>query len=175
MANCSFHCSLMRAVNHTCVYFDMKKKWMYFLYLSIGSFFVSSATILLMQRVSFAENAEEWQRTLGGILGALFWLGFIAGFIFQIPITRARKKDESFKGGKGISFFSFFSNNTAIVFDVSLMICALLSFVTFAVPTLSQGLAFMSLFGLVFSIEMHGIFNGKNYEWLNERCRDKRD
>ncbi|MCL2638031.1 MAG: hypothetical protein FWD48_06620 [Oscillospiraceae bacterium] len=127
------------------------KKW---LYLSIISFFISSMTIWFMPYES-----------LRIILGGVFWFGLILGFAFLSPIGKKRKNDGKYTKQSGIILFRFFKNKPASIFDVTLIISAAAAAVSFAAPAMPQVFSFGAMFGLVFSLEMHGVFNGKNYEY----------
>jgi hypothetical protein len=128
------------------------------LYLSVISFFLSSVTIWFMPHESIRL-----------ILGIVFWIGLVAGFLFQIPITKARKADRKYKERHGIALFRFFSNKAAIVFDLALVISAVVAIAGVLVTEIPDIVAFGGVFGFVFSLEMHGVFNGRNYAWLSKR------
>jgi len=133
------------------------KKW---LVLSIISFLISSMTIWLMPYVSF--EGEEWQRTLGYVLGGVFWGGFFMGLLFQLPISRRRKADKKYTEKRRFAF----SNKPAIFFVVMLITSGVVAGIAFFTPAMPQLLSFGAVFGLVFSLKMHGLFNGRNYIYL---------
>jgi len=133
------------------------KKW---LYLSVLSFFLSSMTIWLMSH-----------KSLQIALGIMFWLGLIAGFLFLIPISKARKSDQMYAmyiEKNAPKFFRLFSNTPAIVADVMFMVSLVGIVVALNINDSPPWLEFGSAFGCVFSLEMHGIFNGRNYAYLND-------
>jgi len=102
------------------------------------------------------------------MLGIIFWIGLIAGFLFQIPISNKRKADRKHKERHGVAFFRFFSNKAAIVFDLALVISAVVAIIRVLVTEIPDIVAFGGVFGFVFSLEMHGVFNGRNYAWLKK-------
>lgn len=120
-----------------------------------------------MPYVSF--EGEGWQRTLESILAGVFWFGFIMGFVSLRPIDKKRKAENEDIEKSGVTFFQFFANKPAIIFDVLLILCLIITAVSTAVPTLPQILSFGGMFGLVFSLEMHGIFNGRNFKYLSKQ------
>ena len=130
------------------------KKW---LYLSIISFFLSSMTIWFMP-----------QKSLQLILAAVFWLGLIAGFLFQLPISKARKADRKYREKPTLKRFRVFSNKPAIAADVVFLVSVVVAIVGAAVTKIPDIVPFGGVFGIVFSLEMHGIFNGRSYEWLEK-------
>jgi len=135
------------------------RKW---LFLSIISFFLSSMTIWFMPYVSF--EGEEWQRTLGFVLGGVFWLGLIMGLLLQLPISKKRKADKKYTAKCSFAF----SNRPAVFFDALLIASAAIAGIAFIMPSMPQLLSFGAVFGLVFSLEMHVLFNGRNYKYLKK-------
>ena len=144
----------------------MKDKIKIPLYLSIASFFLSSMTVWFTSfGVTFAADGNP---TLLYILAVSFWLFFILGFVFLRPISKQRKQDRTFKSKSGIGLFRFFSNKPAIVFDALLIAGALALILSFIFPAMPEWMITAATFTLVFSAEMHGVFNGSNYEYFNE-------
>ena len=104
---------------------------------------------------------------LSYVLAVLFWLFFILGFIFLRPISRRRKSDRKYRKKGGFALIRFFSNRPAQIFDV-LMIAGLITVIlSLIIHTIPDWITFPAVFVFVFSLEMHGIFNGKNYEYMN--------
>jgi len=128
-----------------------------YLYLSIISFFLSSMTIWFIPNVSIRP-----------ILGGVFWVGFLAGILFQLPISKARKNDSKYREKVALKRFRVFSNPPAIIADIALVISVIVAIVGVAVESIPDIVAFGGVFGIVLSLEMHGIFNGKNYAWLKK-------
>ena len=143
-------------------------KW---LCLSVISFCLSSLAILISIYTIFSN--EQGNMTV--IYGAVFWAGFIAGFVFQIPIQRKRKRDSRYKRvDKRFLFLRFFRNKPAIVFDILLILgafilvlCTAMFFLKVAVFTvIGNMLTPAAVFAVLLSLEMHCLFNGKNYEYI---------
>ena len=67
----------------------------------------------------------------------------------------------------GIPFLRFFKNKLAIVFDL-LLFLGVITLITslLIMRTLPAEVTLAGTFITVLSLEMHGLFNGKNYEWL---------
>ena len=131
---------------------------------SIVSFFISSATILLMPLGSFEPDGDIF---LAYILAGTFWLFLIFGIVLTLIIGKQRKKNILFSKMGGTVFLRFFKNIPATVFDV-LLIAGILSLVVslLIIRTLPSWLTLAGTFTTVFSLEMHALLNGKNYEWL---------
>ena len=136
-------------------------------WLSAISFFISSATILFMPLGSFEPDGNS---QLAYSLAGVFWLFLIMGLAFTFPVGRRRKKDKGRRNLYGFTFFRFFSNKPTLFFDAMLIIGIIALVVSlFIIRTLPGWLTLAGTFATVFALEMHGLFNGKNYEWLYGR------
>jgi len=135
-----------------------------FFWLSVISFFISSATILFMPLGSFETDGNV---VLAYFLAAAFWVFFALGFLFILLLNWQRKRDILFARMDGIIYFRFFKNKISIAFDLLLIIGIItLALSLIIIPTLPAATTLIGTFITVFSLEMHGLFNGKNYEWL---------
>ena len=133
-------------------------------WLSAASFFISSATILFMPLGSFE---PEGNSVLAYFLAGAFWLFLLMGFAFLFPISRRRKKNKDNRSLRGFTYFRFFSSKPALFFDTMLIIGIITLIVSlFIVRTLPGWVTLAGTFTTVFALEMHGLFNGKNYQWL---------
>jgi len=132
--------------------------------LSVISFFVSSATIFFMPFGSFEPDGNVM---LAYILAITFWLFLVMGIFFVLLLSRQRFKDMKYARMDGIMFLRFFKNKLAVVFDL-LLLAGILTLVLslIIIRTLPAEVALAGTFITVFSLEMHCLFNGKNYEWL---------
>jgi len=137
------------------------KRWFWF---SFTSFFISSAAILLMPYGSFEPDGN---RQLAFSLAGVFWLFFVLGFLFLIPIGKQRRNDRRYLYYSGFPFFRFFSNKPAVFFDV-LLIAGIVTLAVslFVIRTLPGWVTLTGTFATVLSLKMHGLFNGKNYSYL---------
>jgi hypothetical protein len=122
--------------------------------LSVAAFAASSLSILL---VPAAAGGAPFAIVLGGII----WLGLILGFVFLIPVGKQRKRDKTYKNTGGPPFLRFFKNPIAKGFDIAL-------FVSPVLVLLFRSSVF-GIFVLTFALQMHGLFNGKNYEYLCQK------
>ena len=146
------------------------KKWFWF---SVISFLISSAAILFMPLGSFE---PEGNRLLAYSLAGVFWLFFIMGFVFLIPISRQRRSEKQYKYIKGFTFIRFFNNKPAMLFDAMLIISIITLVISlFVARTLPGWVTLAGTFGTVFFLEMHGLFNGKNFEYLVDKKRFSRE
>ena len=133
-------------------------------WLSILMYFISSLTILFMPFGSFEPDGNI---LLAYILAGVFWLFFILGIVFFLILNRLRKKDITFARTGAIGLLRFFRNIPAGVFDTLLIIgIAALIVSLLIIRTLPEITTLAGTFTTVFSLEMHCMLNGKNYEWL---------
>jgi len=141
-----------------------KKKYKVLFWLSVVSFFISSATILFMPLGSFEPDGNV---ILAYILASVFWLFFALGLLFVILLSRCRRKDITSARMSGIVFLRFFKNTFATVFDLLLFVGTItLVLSLLIIRTLPSEVILAGTFITVLTLEMHGLFNGKNYEWL---------
>jgi len=135
-----------------------------FFILSIVSFFISSATILFMPLGSFEPDGNIH---LAYFLASSFWAFLLLGIVFILILGKQRKRNILLARTGSIGLLRFFKNKPAIIFDV-LLIAGILSLVISLViiRTLPSWLTLVGTFTTVFSLEMHAVLNGKNYEWL---------
>ena len=139
------------------------KKRLWFL-ISLVGFFLSSATVLFIPLVSF--EGEAWQKVIAYILGAIFWLGLAAGITFLILVNRMRKKKQK---TKTVPFIWFFRNKIALIFDIALIVGFIGIFPVLFIKGLNQWLSAGIIFTFIFSLEMHGMFNGENYKFAKSK------
>jgi len=117
-----------------------------------------------------ASFEDDGNKTLAYSLAGGFWLGIILGFAFLIPVGKRRRADvKHWERGK-IGIFRFFRNVPAIAFDILLIIGILIIlnslFYLFILP---EWITLTGTITAVFSLEMHGMLNGKNFAWLYGR------
>ena len=114
----------------------------------------------------FGSFQKDGKQTLAFILAAIFWLGFIMGFVFMRPISKQRKKDRKYRIKNRRPLLRFLSNKPALVSDALLIAGIFILLLTFIFPAMPGWITLTATFTMVFSLEMHGLFNGRNYEYL---------
>ena len=133
-----------------------------YLYYSIISFFTSSMTVWFMPGASAGESNSALY-----VLAGVFWLGFIAGIVFLLPINKGRKADKKYREKQGLPpLLRFFSNKPALVFDVLMIVGVVTICLAFVIRSMPEWVLLAATFTAVFSVEMHGVFNGRGYLWL---------
>lgn len=125
--------------------------------IQIISFFISSVSMCFMPLGSYYDG--KLQKGIAMILGVIFWIFLIAGFVLNIVI-RKTDKDKNVKGRCGI--IRLFQNKYAKIADVILIISFIVSVITI-VSKSTIYLGAVVLFVFVFSFEMHCILNGKYF------------
>lgn len=148
-----------------------KKNGFAWLYISIISFFLMSASFLLMP-IDFAKNGAKIVNILVGIM---FWLFLVLGIVSQVLLSRnknnwlAKNRVRRFSAKKKIGLISFCQNIPACAADC-LTLVGLIGLVVSVLATDGMGYicyVFMTLF--VFAFCLHCIFNGKAYYVLTNQ------
>jgi len=139
---------------------------------SIFAFFLSSMTVWFMPMASFE---QEESIIFAYILAAVFWLGLVLGVVFQLLVSRDRKRDINYNDERGLPLLRFFSNRPAKFFD-ALLIAGVVTLVSsFFIGSFPQWLTTAAIFASAFGFEMHGVFNSKNYKYAREARRGRRN
>lgn len=149
----------MRRIDRLIVYY----------WVSVVALFIMSAMLLLMP---FSVENGQQKPIFVVVVGITFWLSALIGYAFAIAANSVRKQimhllsgSHTFLDGK-VGVISFFSNIYASIADVILII----SFVSFVLINFSElntsYLAYVFLFLLVFSLNMHCMFNGKIFKMI---------
>lgn len=129
--------------------------------------FLMSLSILLMP---IAVQMGQQNRRMAVLIGAVFWLSAIAGYVIVAIANSERKRfirhkvDGNIKMNCRPGIAEFFTNVPATVADVT-MIMSFLMFVIIGFTKLRYGyISYILLFLLVFSLHMHCMFNGRIYK-----------
>ncbi|NLI63654.1 MAG: hypothetical protein GX367_02860 [Bacteroidales bacterium] len=139
-----------------------------YLILSILGFLISSSTFFLVPFASFEKGGIA--QKLAYTIGIAFWIGILAAVIFTMLLSSLRSKEEKKEKNKRkshskIGLVKFFSNKIAKTFDIIFMV-SLAGQVIVLIIGAHIMVEVTILFLLVFSFEMHCIFNGKNYSYI---------
>ncbi len=128
----------------------------------MASFLLSAASTLLVPWANLNESLGS--RPLAYVLAIMFWLGLLAGIVFEILASKARKglKDVSVNGKPGI--ISFFKTKEGIAADIIFVIALVCAILLRNVSVVSAIFLFLTLAALYFSC----IFNGRNYRTFKE-------
>lgn len=128
--------------------------------------FIMSASILLMPK---AVTIGEQDRKAVVLIGIMFWASAITGYVL-IALANAERKwfiyhkvDGNPKMDCLPGIATFFTNVPATVADVT-MITSFLVFVVSFTSRKYDYISYVLLFLLVFSLNMHCLFNGRIYK-----------
>lgn len=141
---------------------------------SVVFLFLMSASILIMP---FSVEAKT-----KGLLyanGLMFWVSCVIGYCVLIAANRKRKsyikhspKGKTLKEGK-VGFFAFFSNLPALVADITMIVSFLLFVVISFTEWKYEYISYVVLFVFVFSLNLHGLFNGRIYKIVKNKGEKK--
>lgn len=147
----------------------LNNKGFNYLVLQISLFFISNIGLFLSQ-FSIKNNGQKNQ-LLAFFAGVLFWGGLILAVVFTILINKtANQKNSNNKSG----IITFFSNKTAAIFDVTMIISSII-FVTILIVNSMSNVVIVVFSIFIFSFEMHCVFNGKNYKYIISKLGEKKD
>ncbi len=129
--------------------------------------FMMSASILLMPK---AVEMGEQDKSLVALIGMMFWTSAITGYVL-IALANSERKwfiyhkvDGDVKMDCLPGIATFFTNVPATVADVTMIT----SFLVFVVINFTSRrydyISYVLLFLLVFSLNMHCLFNGRIYK-----------
>ena len=129
--------------------------------------FLMSASILLMP---MAVQMGQQDRKMTALIGIVFWLSAIAGYVLLAVANSERKWFINRKVDGNVTMncrpgiAEFFTNIPATVFDVAMI----MSFVMFVVINFTDWrydyISYVLLSLLFFSLHMHCMFNGRIYK-----------
>lgn len=137
---------------------------------------VSSLTLCFVSFGSY--DASAFRAVVTVLLAILFWGCLIAGYVLLYVISKHRKefernasrdkrRKEKAKNNRP-GFLRFFSNPAARIADVAMVVLFIVNLVIMFIPGISQTITYIFLALLVFSIHMHGILNGVNFEYTEK-------
>ncbi len=131
--------------------------------------FLFAASFLMMP---FASNISLNEEKNGFLyfVGALFWATLILSVVTSILLTKKQKAyflgKENTNLPKRPAIITFFSSKEAKIADI-LMIVFIVAFILCTILTDSY-LIYVFLFLSVLFVELHCLFNGKNYLYIKE-------
>lgn len=129
--------------------------------------FLMAGSILLMPMVARPGQQDE---KLPVLIGLMFWISAIAGYVILAIANSERKKylkkkvDGDTKMGCRVGIAEFFSNVPAKVADVTMILSFLLFIAVSYTAWRNEYIAYVLLFLCFFSLHMHCLFNGRIYK-----------
>ncbi len=145
---------------------------------SCAAFLVMAATVLFMPLAVESRNTGQ---TFIIAVGLIFWisalLGYcavtVAGILRRKILKTAKSSALSLKGRVGL--FSFFSNVSATVADLTMIASAVLFVIVNITELKTSYFAYIVLFLLIFSIHMHCLLNGKIFKLIKSSKNIRHD
>ena len=128
---------------------------------------LSSLSLLL---AAFGDYRGKWWNILAAVgVGAGFWIFLILGYISFYQLSKRRKEQEkgsrSQKDKQRPGIIVFFANPYARAADIA-MVISFIATVVFQFVPFSEVVSLGSIAAFVFSAQMHGIFNGVNFQYI---------
>lgn len=129
--------------------------------------FLMSASILLMP---IAVQMGEQDRKMTALIGIIFWISAIVGYVL-IAMANAERKWFIIRKGDGDvkmnchpGIVTFFTNVPATVFDVTMVLSFLMFIIINFTDWRYEYITYVLLFLMVLSLNMHCLFNGRIYK-----------
>lgn len=147
------------------------------IFLKVKLAFVTSIIFLLFMSsifliIPFAVNSNDSNNTKTLVLGILFWVSALIGYISIIIASKFQKQcineknKKHIRKNKRVGLITFFSNVPAKISDIIFIF----SFILFVIINLTDlrfaYFAYIILFILVLSFNMHCLFNGRIYKFI---------
>lgn len=129
---------------------------------SIISLLVSSSCVLFVPKVYNHQAA-------GIICSIVFWCFMVVGYILQYIRKKKIVKTCSNNGQK--RFFKFFCMQASRIVDLILIVFIIWFILLLIIQKSEKYMQYVCLFGLVFSLHMHFLFNGEVYQYIESEVR----
>lgn len=136
-------------------------------WIAVAFFLLMSASILIMPMASEMGARERYMLILSG---CEFWVSFVIGYILIFMANKERKYfiRRKLKGdvsmGCRAGIITFFDNVPATIADIAMISSFLLFFGINFTELRYKYISYVLLFILVFSLNMHCLFNGRIYK-----------
>ena len=136
---------------------------------AVGCFAVHALSYLFMP-VSLAASENGGSRKALLLVGCVFWISLLLGYLLLIPANSERKAyirkqldgDVSMRCRMGIA--AFFSNTPAFAADAALLAGILALAIIYFCGATNRYITYIALAIVSFSLNMHGMFNGRIYK-----------
>lgn len=140
-------------------------------WISIVFFLLNASTFLAMPKI-VEISREAGRQVFLILLGLIFWISLILGYLLVFLANRARKLfimrklDGDLPMGCHIGLITFFSNLPAIIADLIMIASFIALFIIYCVGAIDNYITYVILAILVFTLNMHGMFNGRIYKLI---------
>lgn len=127
--------------------------------LTVIAYALSSLSFILFYFADYQKNG--FTKVLGYLLPSVFWAGLVIGVIMQVVISVKLKG----KANNRVGIISFFKNKYALIFDI-LMIISFIVTLILMILKINNFAAFLAISLMIFSFELHCVFNGKYFNYI---------
>lgn len=141
----------------------MEKKNKILFSIIIFSFLISAASVFILPISNGLD--EDAEKIASMVLGVLFWVGTILGYIFKFILVKINKKQGNTILKEKWGLFKLFKNKPG-KFNDSLLILSLIVMIASAFIDISTWIIIICLFLFILSLELHFVFNGKCYKYF---------
>jgi hypothetical protein len=137
--------------------------------------FWGAVVLLTLMSASFLLMPLNIRIALGylpALSGNIFWLSAIIGYLLVARANSARKRMEPENcaaESRRVGILTWFSNRPAIGIDALLILSTIGLIAVLLIDGGSSYLAFVLLFLVVLSLNLHGLFNGRIYQTIKEQ------
>lgn len=135
--------------------------------------FLSSASVMFMPMVS---DVRVTNMVPLYINASVFW-GMLILSIASIVILNARRKSSMKRSQRKQEKFmpgiiKFFSNIPAVIFEIIFAVCIIILALCIAFFDINEYYIFALIASVLFSFNMHCVFNGKNYFYVMSKAEN---
>lgn len=152
-------------------------RWLF--WIAVGCFAAHAISYLLMPAAMRTfENGESKGLLL--VVGCLFWLPLLVGYSLVILANSKRKVFIRARLNGDISMqcrvgaVTFFSNTPAIIADAALLSGSIALVIIYFCDVTSRYIAYAMLAIVSFSLNAHGLFNGRIYRTVKYKKQEMR-
>ncbi len=108
------------------------------------------------------------------LIGAIFWLGIILGYVLLFianSIRKKRVKKRARKRRPGIAVF--FSSRTAMIADFVMAVCFIVFLINILFIKSNANWVYVLISTMIFSLHMHALLNGENFRYISAKNKIK--
>lgn len=148
------------------------KKCRIFLACSVAALLVACLAVCFSEMVARISREEGNDIPLY-LTGGVFWAGLICTYVFTGAAAICRKRGlksdkDGFDSGRP-GMLCFFRNREAKIIDVIMAVSIIALLIGIFGKADNSVFILGAIFMTIFSVHMHGILNGKNYQYIRER------
>ena len=133
-------------------------------------FFSMNAVTILTMPLIVTISKESGKQIYLILLGSFFWLSLIFGYTFVCFANRKRKLfiisklDGDLSMGQHIGLITFFSNMPALIVDSAMFASVIVIIIIYKIGEFDTYFTYAMLAVIVFTVNMHCMFNGRIYK-----------